>query len=361
MRSVYIHIPFCNNICSYCDFCKIYYNESLVDKYLDSLEKEVKSIYLNDSIRTIYVGGGTPSSLSMGQLERLFKIIDLFNKDDLEEFTFEVNLDSINEEKIVFLKKHLVNRISIGIETINKDILKSINRHHTKKEIIEKINMIKRYIPNINVDLMFGFSNETIDILKNDLNFITSLDIKHISIYSLIIEKNTVFYINNYKRLNEDDDRIMYDYIRKYLKDKGFNHYEISNFSKDGYESIHNLVYWNNDEYYGFGLASGSYINSIRSTNTRSINKYLNGDFLLEEEKLSKKDRMIYEVILGLRKVKGINIDDFNRKYNVNLIEFFDIIDLVNENILINDNGYLYINDNYLYVSNSILERFLEV
>ena len=361
MRSVYIHIPFCKSICSYCDFCKMFYDELLVDKYLDCLENEVKKIYLKDPIRTIYIGGGTPSSLNISQLKRLFKIIDIFNKDHLEEFTFEVNLDSINEKKIKFLKDNFVNRISIGIETINKDILKDINRYHSKKEIEDKINMIKKYISNINIDLMFGFKNETIDILKNDLDFITSLDIKHVSIYSLIVEKNTKFYIDKYERLNENDDRMMYDYIRKYLSDKEFNHYEISNFSKSGYESKHNLVYWENLEYYGFGLGAASYINEYRYTNTRSINKYLDGKYVLEEEKVNKKDKMIYEVILGLRKTTGVNLDDFYNKYSINLLEFFDIMDLVDNNMLIIKDGYLYINDNYLYVSNSILERFLEV
>ena len=361
MRSVYIHIPFCNSICSYCDFCKMYYNEKLVNEYLDILEEEVKTRYLNDPIRTIYIGGGTPSSLNLKQLKRLFKIIDLFDNKYLEEFTFEVNLDSINLEKILFLKDHLVSRISIGIETINKKILHSINRHHTENEIITKINMIKDYIPNINVDLMFGFKDETIEVLKKDLDFITNLDIKHISLYSLIIEEHTVFSINKYKRLSEDQDRVMYDYIRKYLFDKGFNHYEISNFCKEGYESRHNLVYWDNLEYYGFGLSAGFYINSIRGTNTRSINKYLDKNYIFAEETIDKKDDMIYEIILGLRKIEGINIDMFNKKYNVNLLELFDIIELVNRNVLVVNDGYLYINENYLYVSNSILERFLDI
>lgn len=361
MRSVYIHIPFCNNICSYCDFCKMYYNESLVDKYLEVLENEIKSRYKKEEIETIYIGGGTPSCLTLKQLNKLFSICSIFKKEQIKEFTFECNIESITEEKIKFLKENGVNRISIGIETINEKILKEINRYHTKEEITTKINMVKKYIPNMNIDLMYGFHKETIDILKKDLDFISKLDIKHISIYSLILEKNTKFFIENYQRVDDDTDRKMYDYIRKYLKDAGFMHYEISNFSKKGYESFHNNIYWANKEYYGFGLGSGSYIGNSRFTNTRSINKYLKGDYFLEREKLSSEDEMIYEVILALRRIKGISLSSFYQKYNVQLLDKFDIIDLVDKRILIIKDDYLYINENYLYVSNSILERFLEV
>lgn len=361
VKSIYIHIPFCSNICSYCDFCKMYYNESLADEYLDRLEKEIKLRYKKEKIETIYIGGGTPSCLTRKQMKKLFKILSIFKTIHLKEFTFECNIDSITEEKIKFLKANKVNRISIGIETINKEILKDINRYHTKEDIIQKINMVKRYIPNINVDLMYGFKKETIDVLKKDLDFVMHLDIKHISIYSLILEKNTKFSIENYQRVDDEMDRNMYDYIRKYLKEKGFIHYEISNFSKKGYFSLHNNIYWANKKYYGFGLGSGSYVGKNRLTNTRSINEYLKGNYVLEKEELTKEDEMIYEVILALRRIKGISLSSFYQKYNVDLFDKFDIIDLVDKNILMVKDDYLYINSAYLYVSNSILERFLEV
>lgn len=339
----------------------MYYNKKLVDDYLNELEKELIARYNNEKIETIYIGGGTPSCLSISQLERLFSIIKKINTDNLKEFTFECNIDSINLEKLILLKNNKVNRISIGIESINKSILKDINRYHTKELIMDKISLIKKYFDNINIDLMYGFNNENLDILKEDLDFIISLDINHISIYSLIIEPNTKFYINNYKRLNDDKDRLMYEFICNYLKEKDFIHYEISNFSKKGYYSLHNLTYWNNNKYLGLGLGSGSYINDCRITNTRSINNYLKGNYFLEKDLLTKKDKMIYEVILGLRKTEGISLNEFYKKYNVKLMDIFDIIDLVDKNILIIDNDYLYINSDYLYVSNSILERFLEV
>ena len=360
MKSIYIHIPFCNKICSYCDFCKMYYNEKLVNDYLDALEKEIESRYKGEVIETIYVGGGTPSSLSLKQLKRLFSIINKFNL-NIKEFTFECNIDSIDEEKLIILKENGITRISIGIETINKNILKSINRYHTKDNIIKKINLVSKYFSNINVDLMYGFKDESIDVLKDDLNFILSLPIKHISLYSLILEEHTMFYINGYERLSEDIDREMYDLIHDALEKESFKQYEISNYSLSSYESIHNKVYWNNEEYYGFGLSSGSYIDNKRMTNTRSINNYIRGKYLLEEESLSIKDKMSYEAILGLRKVAGINLDDFYNKYGVKFLDVFDIMDLVNKNILVINNNYIYINREYFYVSNQILERFLEV
>ena len=360
MKSVYIHIPFCNTICSYCDFCKMYYNKVLVDKYLDSLELEIKSRYKGEVIETIYIGGGTPSSLSIKQLKRLFSITSIFST-DIKEFTFECNIDSIDEDKLIFLKKNGVTRISIGIESINKDILKDINRSHTKDEIIKKYNLVNKYFSNINLDLMYGFCDETISILKEDLDFILSLNPKHISIYSLILEEHTKMYINKYERVSDDIDRSMYEFICSYLEDNGYNHYEISNFCKDKYKSLHNLTYWNNLEYYGFGLGSGSFIYNKRITNTRSINHYLDGNYVLEEEILSKEDLMIYEAILGLRKIDGISLLDFYKKYNVKFFDIFDIIDLVDKKVLVIDNNRIYISKDYFYVSNSILEHFLEV
>ena len=360
MKSVYIHIPFCNNICTYCDFCKMYYNKELVDKYLDELEKEVKLKYKNDIIETIYIGGGTPSSLNIDQIKRLYSIIKIF-KTNLKEFTFECNIDSITEDKLIILKDMGVTRISIGIESINEDILKDINRYNTKKDIVDKYNLVKNYFSDINLDLMYGFSNETMDILKKDIDFILYLNPTHISIYSLILEEHTKMYINKYERVSDDIDRSMYEFICSYLEDNGYNHYEISNFCKDKYKSLHNLTYWNNLEYYGFGLGSGSFIYNKRITNTRSINHYLDGNYVLEEEILSKKDLMIYEAILGLRKVEGISLVEFYKKYNIKLLDIFDIIDLVDKKILVIEDNHIHISEDYLYVSNSILERFLEV
>ena len=361
VKNCYIHIPFCESICSYCDFCKMFYNKEMVDKYLIALEHEINSKYKGNELDTIYIGGGTPSSLSIEQLERLFKITDKLNKSKKIEFTIESNISQITEEKLILYKKHGVNRISIGIESIDKNNLKILERTNDKIDIKEKIKLIRsKGINNINVDLIYALPNETLEVLKEDLFFILSLDIEHISTYSLIIEKNTKLYINNVRNISEDIDYEMYRMIVNVLKENKYNHYEISNFSKEGYESKHNKCYWLNNEYYGFGLGASSYINKKRSTNTRSISKYLENKYENYIEELNNKDIEEYEIILGLRLIKGINLTKYREKYNKELIDNYNYKSLIEDGLLKENNNYLYIPEDKLYVSNEIIVRFLQ-
>ena len=360
VKSVYIHIPFCSDICSYCDFCKFYYNSYMVDKYLDALEDEVRNNYKGDIINTIYIGGGTPSSLNIEQLNRLFEIIDLFNK-DIIEFTFECNIENIDEEKVKLIKNNGVNRISIGVQSFNGNLLNFLNRKHKKEEVIEKINFIKKYIDNINIDLMYAIPGEDLKILNNDIDKILELDISHISTYSLIIEDNTILKNMNIDYIDEDIDYEMYKLICNKLKENGYIHYETSNFSKDGYESKHNLVYWNNEEYYGFGLGASGYIDNVRYTNTKSINHYLEGKYRYEESILSINEVIENEFILGFRKLKGIDINKLKDKYNLDINKFDFINKLINDNKLILKDNYLSINEDNIYVSNNILVEFMGV
>ena len=360
MKNCYIHIPFCNKICSYCDFCKLYYNKDLVNKYLDALEKEINKIYKGEVLETIYIGGGTPSSLSLDELERLFKILSVLNKDKKIEYTIENNFDSITEEKINLYKKYGINRLSFGIETTNNSHLKLLNRSLSKDKVRKIINYSKEIgITNINVDLIYALPNESINDLEKDIDFILSLDIPHISTYSLIIEDNTLLKINNYKNISEDLDSDMYRYICKRLKDNSFTHYEISNFSKEGYYSKHNLCYWNNKEYYGFGLGSSSYINNKRITNTRSITNYLKEDFIKEEEIIDINSKIEYEVILNLRKKEGIDLISFKDKYKKDLLTIYNYNELVDKEFLILNNNHLYIPEDKWYISNEIIVRLL--
>ncbi len=360
-KSVYIHIPFCKCICSYCDFCKVYYNEKWSTKYLDALKKEITKRYMDEEIKTIYIGGGTPSSLSISELKKLFKIIKVFKTNHLKEFSFECNPSDLNPELISLLKDNGVNRISIGIESFDKNNLKFLNREASFKDLKEKISLIKDIgINNVNVDLIYAIPNEKISTLKKDLDLLCQLKIEHISTYSLMIEPNTMLSYHNTKPINEELDAKMYDLIIKYLKKKGFNHYEISNFAKDGYESKHNLTYWNNEEYYGFGLGAAGYISGVRYENTKNLTKYLNGKEECTSEILSKDDMMEYEVILGLRKIKGINTKDFYHKYQMNIqSKYPKIKELIKEKELIYKNGYLFINPSKLYVMNEILVKLI--
>lgn len=358
VKSAYIHIPFCNNICSYCDFCKLLYNKNFVKKYLDALEKEITNNYKNEILDTIYVGGGTPSSLSVSELNKLFSIIKIFKLSKEYEFTFEVNIEDITEEKLEILKGNKVNRLSIGIESFNNKYLKYLGRNYTSDIINEKVELAKKYFDNINVDLMYALKNESLNDLEEDIDKILKLDIKHISCYSLIIEKNTKLYIDNTKYISDDLDSDMYDLIDKKLENK-YHRYEVSNYSITSYESRHNLTYWKNNEYYGFGLGAAGYIDNIRYTNTRNLSKYISGNYEKQEEVLTKEDKIKYEFILGLRLTSGINKDNFNKKYGININEIEVIKELINKGLLIDDKINIYVPKKYFYVLNDILVNFV--
>jgi oxygen-independent coproporphyrinogen-3 oxidase len=357
INSVYIHIPFCTTICSYCDFPKIYYNETCVDKYLSILEQEIKEKYKNDVIKTIYIGGGTPSSLSVSQLKKLFEILKIFNTSNDLEYTVECNLENLTIEKLLLMKEYKVNRLSIGIQTFNEKFYPFLNRKNGNINIINEAKKIG--FDNINVDLIYAIPKENIKDLKNDLNKFLKLNINHISTYSLIIEDHTILSNNNIKNIDEELDEEMYKLICKTLKEHGFIHYEISNFSKPGYESKHNMVYWNNDKYYGFGMGSSGYIDNIRYTNTKSSSKYLDKKFIYEIEEIDEKKNMEYEMILGLRKLEGVSISKFEKKFNKKISDVFNIKKLIEEGKLIEENGYIKIPLEYLYISNSILINFI--
>ena len=359
IKSVYIHIPFCNKICSYCDFAKIYYNKKYILKYLKALEEEIKSIYNNEILDTIYIGGGTPSALNYNELEELFKIIKVFKLSNNCEFTFECNIDSIDTEKLKLLKVNGVNRLSIGVQTFNNNNLKYLNRNNTKEEAISKINECKKYFENINIDLIYGLKGQSLDDLKDDIKTFLKMNINHISTYSLIIEPHTKLYIDKERNIDEDLEYKMYNMICDTLNNYGYNHYEVSNFSKDGYESKHNLTYWNNLEYYGFGLGAGGFINNKRYTNTRNIDEYIDGNYKKEEEIISKRINMENEMILGLRKIKGVSVTDFKNKYKEDIDKVFNIKKLLDEGKLIKANDYIYINSKYIYLSNDILINFI--
>lgn len=360
MTSVYIHIPFCNTICSYCDFCKLKYNTDWVHKYLLSLKNEIIDNYKGEKVRTLYIGGGTPSCLSINELNELFDIIKLLDLSNVEEFTFECNIESITIEKLILLKKYGVNRLSIGIQTFNSKYLKLLNRDHDEVSAYNKISLAKNIgFNNINVDFMYALPNETIEEVKDDLIKFLNLNVNHISCYSLMIEKNTKLYIDKYNYIDEEDDYKMYKYIESTLKNNGYTHYEISNYCKDNYESKHNLVYWNNDYYYGFGLSASGYLNNYRYDNTKNIKNYIDGKYVSNIEKVNLDDKIKYELILGFRKIKGINKKEFKNRYKMDIHLVNGINNLLSKNMLKESDEYIYISDEWIYKSNEILISFV--
>lgn len=358
--AIYIHIPFCKAICSYCDFSKFFYDSSWAKKYLKALLKEVEDRYIGEEVSTIYIGGGTPTSLNIKEMEYLLQITKLFHKSQALEFTCECNIMDLTKEKLVLLKKYGVNRLSIGIQSFNEDILDFLGRHHTFKEAKDNIDLARKLgFNNINLDLIYAIPFQTLKDLKKDLQLFLKLKPEHISTYSLMIEDHTLLKVNKIRPIAEEMDFNMYEFISKYLKHHHYNHYEVSNFAKSGYESKHNLKYWNNLEYYGFGLSASGYIENVRYTNTKNLTKYLQGNYRGSEELLSLQDKMEHEVMLGLRKLKGINKQDFFNKYKIALEDAFPIKPLLRNKELQDKNGYIFIPENKIYIMNEILLKMI--
>ncbi|MEH7453214.1 radical SAM family heme chaperone HemW [Gottfriedia acidiceleris] len=374
--SVYIHIPFCQQICYYCDFNKFMMDRQPVDQYLEYLEKEiVESLKRNPIIdlKTVFVGGGTPTALTLPQTERLIEIINkhiIKGKKEIE-MTFESNPNEISKEKLQILKDGGVNRISFGAQTFDEGLLKKIGRTHSPNEIEEAIQTAKEVgIDNINLDLMYALPGQTMEQFVDSLDKAMKLPIQHISAYSLIIEPKTVFYIEmnrgKLKPAPEEDEAAMYDFLMKYLEEKGFHQYEISNFEKNGLESKHNLVYWNNEEYFGFGAGAHGYINGIRYSNAGPLKKYFQliddtGVPIVHEHTVTKQEKMEEEMFLGLRKMKGVSERKFQEKFGSNFNEVFpNVIEKLMKDGLVEMNGeFLRLTHKGKLLGNEVFQAFL--
>ncbi len=338
----------------------MYYDASLVDEYLDALEREIQGTYRGEKLKTIYIGGGTPSLLSYDQLSRLLRILSCLRQDEKVEYTIECNVESVTKEKLALLSQYGVNRLSFGIESTNPKLLQRIGRTHTMQQVLQVLQMAQELgFKNINVDLMYALPFETMEEVQQDLEELVKLPITHISTYGLILEEHTKFFIDQVPTIDSDLESSMYSLICAYLKDHGFEHYEISNFAKKGYPSRHNCNYWNNGEYYGFGLGAAGYLDHVRYSNTRSIHSYLLGKVRLEEEQLTKEDEMSYELLLGLRKIEGVSKEQFFNKYQKKMEEVFDYQHHLNDQTLIDEGGFVRIPEDQLYVSNEILLTFV--
>lgn len=362
IKAVYIHIPFCEHICSYCDFCKMFYYSSFVDQYLEALEKEIKEKYEKEEIETLYIGGGTPSCLSYEQLKKLFSILKIFHRSSKLEFTVECNIENIDKQKLELFYQEGVNRLSIGMQTFHPHHLKTLQRNHTKKDAQSVISLAKKLrFQNINVDLMYALPGETLEEVMEDVSFILSLNVPHVSTYSLMIEPHTKLFQQNQKPIDEDLDAQMYEKICEILTHHGYEHYEISNFSKPGFCSKHNLTYWNNEPYYGFGLGASGYIKNIRYENTKSFQKYIRGSFLFNEETMDDLTELQNTFLLGFRKIKGISKKEFYQKYSFDLHEINKIRIGLEKGYLEENKEYIYIKKQYIYESNEILLEFLDI
>ena len=312
----YIHIPFCKSKCNYCSFTS-FTDDSLMTPYVYSLLKEIETNYENESLKTLYIGGGTPSILPLNLLE---KIIKKFRFSDNPEITIEANPCEITEDYLNSLYNLGINRLSIGIQTFNDDILKIIGRRHNSKQALTALKLIKNSkIKNFSADLIYGLPSQTEEIFKTDLKTLLEFLPNHISLYGLKIEESCYFFKNPPKNLPDDDFQAdLYLYAVKELEQNGYEHYEISNFSKSGYSSRHNLNYWNNGSYYGFGVSAHGYSDGIRYNNTSELQKYIDSPTMHEYGKeLNTEEKLQEEIFLGFRKREGISVSAINEKFSI--------------------------------------------
>lgn len=374
MLGLYIHIPFCRHICHYCDFYKMVASDSFKSKYIKLLLEEMKIKKLsNYQLDTLYIGGGTPSALNLDDLKILFNYLDKnINLASLSEFTIEVNPEDINLDLLQLFKTYHVTRISMGIQSFKKEIIDFLGRntYFDFNNIKTKVELIKSVgINNINCDLIYAVPNETLDDVISDVNQLLDLDITHVSTYSLILEDHTIlnkWYQDKIFELTNDElDASMYEKICDKLKNHNFKHYETSNFSIEGYESKHNLIYWNNEEYIGIGAGAATHLNHERYTNIRNIEKYYDGvrnnKLELEDYEIQTlDDEMNDDVMLGLRKMEGISKTSFLKKYKIDLlVKFPIIIELIREGLLEETNGYIRIPSRYSYIANYIIIKII--
>ncbi len=366
MRGLYIHIPFCKQKCQYCDFVSFADKCNKTEEYLDALICEM-DMYKGEAVDTVFIGGGTPSVLSCKEITRLMNAIrERFVLSHNVEFTMEINPGTVDKEKMETMLFGGVNRVSVGVQSFNNNELKAIGRIHTGETAIETVKALyETGFRNISIDLMMSLPLQTEESFKENLEIATELPINHISVYSLIIEENTPIY-NRYKsgeftEPDEDMDRALYKYTKEYLNGKGFSRYEISNYARVGYESKHNLKYWNLQEYIGIGLNAHSYVNGVRYYNTPDFDEYLSGNFREGEDVLTQKDKMGEFMMLGLRKCEGVSIKEFNNLFGEDIKTIYgDIIEkFINLGALEKTGERLRLTDYGMDISNTVMCEFL--
>ena len=327
-----------------------------MEAYFDALEKEIKAFHFEEPLKTIYLGGGTPSFVNESYIVSLLNILP-----KAEEVTIEMNPGTVTKEKLLAYKQSGINRVSMGLQATQNAILKEIGRIHTKEEFEEAFHLCRECgFQNINVDLMHGLPNQTVEDFKNSLEYLIQLNPEHISCYSLILH-DTIFQ----NLPSEEDERKMYYLAKEKLKEAGYLHYEISNFAKPGKESKHNLTYWNQEEYIGFGAGASSYLEEKRFTNVASIEEYIRKinhqeqSFVIEEEQ-DVESKLREYMILKLRLMEGINIQEINQKFQIDVLEKFqkELEKLQQQQLIVVDTN-IYLTDKGMDLANLVWEEFI--
>lgn len=376
VRGVYIHIPFCHQICNYCDFNKFFFHNQPVDEYIESLGKEM-ALWQNDlqkaEIETIFIGGGTPTSLSVDQLDRLLELITTYiPMEHVTEFSSEANPDELTLDKMQKMREFGVNRLSMGVQTFDQNLLKVLGRTHSNDHVYEVINHAKQTdFPSISIDLMYGLPNQTMDQWKASLQEAFRLKIPHISAYSLLVEPKTIFYnLLSKGKLSlpgEDLEAEMYGYLLEEMHSHGYIQYEISNFAYVGKESKHNLLYWNNDEYIGLGAGAHGYVNGKRYSNHGPIKKYMQtietGEQpLMMQKEVTNVEKMEEEMFLGLRKNEGVSLAKFEERYGLTLRDVYgkELDELLQRELLVLENNFVRLTSRGRFMGNEVFQYFLK-
>lgn len=369
--SLYIHIPFCVRKCLYCDFPSFSGMESVFDDYVRMLCREIDetySDYRGMEVKSIFVGGGTPSVLPPALLGRISdKIFSRFDIDSKAEITIETNPGTLDAKKLAEMKSMYFNRLSMGLQAWQDRLLKKLGRIHTADEF--ETNFLQARdagFKNINVDLMFALPAQSLDDWQETLEKVMKLRPEHISAYSLIIEEGTPFFDmfdrGELKETDEETDRKMYYLAKEMLSDKGYKHYEISNFAREGFECYHNKVYWRTEEYQGFGLGAHSYADGVRFHNTYDMKEYLRGEGLrLDKEFLSLQEKQEEFMFMGLRMNEGVSEAEFLRRFGESMDSVYgdEIKELISEELLVKKDGRLSLTDRGVDISNSVFEKFI--
>ncbi len=376
-RGVYIHIPFCHQICNYCDFNKVFFKNQPVDEYIEAIGKEIALIQQQmpevfQQIETIFLGGGTPTSLSANQLKRLLEIINTtIPTNQLIEFASEANPDELTVDKLLALKEGGINRLSLGVQSFDEGLTKRLGRTHSNEQVYETIENAKTIgLLNINIDLMYGLPGQTMEQWEETLEKALALNLPHYSAYSLIVEPKTIFYIQYAKgKLNlptEDLEADMYDLLMNEMERNGRRQYEISNFAKDNQISTHNKIYWDNDEYIGIGAGAHGYLQGIRYSNIGPIRKYLDSlqdgrRPILNQHEVTFEEKCEEQMFLGLRKNEGVAFETFKSKLGVSMLEKYEPIikKLVGDGLLQADNTGVRLTKKGRFVGNEVFQQFL--
>lgn len=376
VKGLYIHIPFCHQICHYCDFNKVFFKDQPVDGYIDSLGKELalwnQEGALDKPLETIFLGGGTPTSLTPQQLEKLLGYIHQYvpMADNLE-WTSEANPDELTKEKMQVLFDGGVNRLSMGVQSFDEDLLKRLGRTHSNGDVAKAVESARAVgFTNLSFDLMYGLPGQTMAQWDETLERAFAYDLPHFSAYSLIIEPKTVFYnLMTKGKLNtvtEDLEADMYEKLMLEMDKRGLKQYEISNFARPGYESRHNLLYWDNAEYIGAGAGAHGYVNGVRYSNAGPLKKYMEPleegrRPLLNTHDVPLNEQMEEEMFLGLRKTAGVSLSGFQEKFHQPIVDIYgDILKKeIDRHNLVIEQDFVKLTKKGRFVGNEVFEQFL--